>query len=628
MPTATLPERIPPNPYSVSASEPDRARVSGFLGVSAHRAAWDFKAYAGLAALVVFWAWRFYATWATWGSLSIDSGREMYVPAALAEGKMLYRDVWYLYGPAGPYINSFLFRVFGTHLNVLYWAGSLSALGCAAILYSVALRFSSWIVGWTVAAIVLFEAFESGIFNYPLPYSFASVYGSLAACLFLWCALNASDSVGLGWMFAAATAAAVALLCKVEFGAACYATLALVILARWLRSRDWMRVAKDFAACLPGIFAFTLVAGWMVSIAGFEFITQENLPVSWPTSYFLRTYGKLWLKSTGMTIDGHAILLAALRTVLLAAIVLGFRQLLRRTRSDLRQVFVLAVLLVVASAFVAGFLPPPAEKIFRWIFFPPDMVLYVGIAALACCWHFWKQDPSERGAALPVLLTFSSLLGVRILLGMNFSGYPIYYNGAAILSFLLLAPSIVAATSCASRFQKEALVCCACLTAAMLPAGLLSNPYRLVPLATARGTMKVPPSAAASYQAAIAFMKEKAATGDSVLSVPEDTSLYFFSAVDCPTRTYAFTPGMVAPGKMTDALIGEIERKQVRYLLWSDRKFPEYGAPEFGKDFDQELAAYFQSHYRPVRPLVAAEAQAWNAVIWERVPGGSLDARR
>jgi hypothetical protein len=26
--------------------------------------------------------------------------------------------------------------------------------------------------------------------------------------------------------------------------------------------------------------------------------------------------------------------------------------------------------------------------------------------------------------------------------------------------------------------------------------------------------------------------------------------------------------------------------------------------------------------------LVAAEAQAWNAVIWERVPGGSLDARR
>jgi len=628
MPIATLPDRTSPHSHPASPSEPVRARVPAFLGVSAEPVGWNWASCAGLLALLAFWAWRFYATWATWGSLSIDSGREMYVPAALAAGKMLYRDVWYLYGPAGPYINSFLFRVFGTHLNVLYWAGSLSALGCAILLYGVALRFSSWIIGWTAAAIVLFEAFESGIFNYPLPYSFASVYGSLAACLFLWCAVNACDSAGLGWMFACATAAAAALLCKVEFGAACYAVLALLIVTRWLCWRDWVRVAKDLAACLPGIFAFALVVGWMVSIAGFEFITQENLPVSWPTSYFLRTYGKLWLKSTGMTIDGHAILLAALRTVLLAAIVLGFRQFLRRTRNGARQIFVLAALLVAACAFLVGFLPPRAEEIFRGILFPADMVLYVGIAALACWWHFWKQDASERSAALPILLTFSSLLGVRILLGMNFSGYPIYYNGAAILSFLLLAPSIIASASRASRLQRETLVCCACVAAVLLPAGLLPNPYHLVPLTTARGTMKVPASAAASYSAAIEFMKEKAAAGESVLSVPEDTSLYFFSGVDCPTRTYAFTPGMVAPGKMTDALIGEIERKQVRYLLWSDRKFPEYGAPEFGKDFDQELAAYLRSHYRPVRPLVAADAQAWNAVIWERVPEGSLDARR
>jgi hypothetical protein len=168
MPTATLPDRISPASHLAGASEPVRPPVPAFLDVSTGRVAWNFAACAGLVALVAFWAWRFYATWATWGSLSIDSGREMYVPAALAEGKMLYRDIWYLYGPAGPYINSLLFRTFGTNLNVLYWAGSLSVLGCAVLLYSVALRFSSWIVGLTAAAIVLFEAFESGIFNYPL----------------------------------------------------------------------------------------------------------------------------------------------------------------------------------------------------------------------------------------------------------------------------------------------------------------------------------------------------------------------------------------------------------------------------------------------------------------------------
>jgi hypothetical protein len=58
-----------------------------------------------------------FSTWATWGDLTIDCGREMYVPAVLSEGKMLYRDVWYLYGPAGPYVNSFLFRLFGVHFE-------------------------------------------------------------------------------------------------------------------------------------------------------------------------------------------------------------------------------------------------------------------------------------------------------------------------------------------------------------------------------------------------------------------------------------------------------------------------------------------------------------------------------
>ena len=629
MPTATLPERISPNSSSVGARESLRGHVPSFLGFFVAPTAWDAKAYAGMFALVAFWAWRFYATWATWGSLSIDSGREMYVPAVLAEGKMLYRDVWYLYGPAGPYINSFLFRLFGIHLSVLFWAGALAALGCAVSIYAVGLRFSSWIVGWTAAAIMLFEAFQSGIFNYPLPYSFASVYGSLSACVFLWCALRATDSHEMGWMLAAGSAAAAALLCKLEFGAACYAAMALLIAVRWLRTRDWGRAAKDFAVCVPGLIACALVAVWMVSIHGFEFITQENLPVSWPTSYFLRTYGKLWLQGTGMTIDARAVGMALLRTAMLAGIVLCSRWFLRRSRVDLRRLFAMAVLLVMAAAYLVGtFFPSRGEEVLRWIFFPQDMALYVGVAALLSWRHFLKQDVSERSAALPLLLSFSSLLGARILLGMNFSGYPIYYNGAAILSFLLLAPPLVAGSSRASRLQREALICCASLSVVLLPAGILPSTYPLVALTSERGTMKVAPSTAVDYKAAIDFMRGQAAAGESVLLVPEETGFYFFSGLDCPTRAFALTPGMVAPGKMADAFIAEMERKQVRYLLWSDRKFPEYGTGEFGKDFNQEIATYLIGHYRPMRPLVDAPAQAWNAVVWERAPEGSLDARR
>jgi len=128
---------------------------------------------------------------------------------------------------------------------------------------------------------------------------------------------------------------------------------------------------------------------------------------------------------------------------------------------------------------------------------------------------------------------------------------------------------------------------------------------------------------AENYEAAIPFMKEKAALGQSVLSIPEDTSLYFLSGTYCPTRVYLFIPGSVAPGKMTNELIGQIERKPVDYLLWSNRTFAEYGVPEFGKDFDPEIGDYLKSHYRPVGPLLpnTGTSSDWSAVVWERDRG-------
>src|SRR5260370_21641502 len=110
-----------------------------------------------------------------------------------------------MYGPAGTYFTSYLFRLFGVHLNVLYWAGSLSALGSAIFLYLVGMRLSSWLIGWTAGAVVLLDAFQPSLFCFPLPYASAAVYACLVGCLFLWLVINASASENWGWIFGAGT---------------------------------------------------------------------------------------------------------------------------------------------------------------------------------------------------------------------------------------------------------------------------------------------------------------------------------------------------------------------------------------------------------------------------------------
>lgn len=587
-----------------------------------------------LVALAGIWAAKMYTTWGAWGNLTIDSGHEMYVAALLAEGKMLYRDAWFMYGPASPYFNSVLFRLFGERLNVLYWAGSLSALGSAVFLYLAGVRLSSWVLGWTAGAVVLLEAFQPSLFCFPLPYSFAAVYGCLVGCAFLWLALCASRSDRWGWVLGAATAAALALELKPEFGMASYGTLGLLLVARSVEKRSWKPLLGGAVAGVPGVLACALTVVWMISIRGAEFITQENI-VTWPTTYFMKTYSKLWLERNGFSLTPSAFYDAAFRAVpLLGAAAVAYSFFWWR-RSDRSSQWMRALLCAVLAIYFAAksYLPPSwrefREVVLTPIFFPLDMVLYGVVGAAAAWWLYWRRPGSRGNLAIPLLLSYASLLAFRILMGMRTEEYPIYYGGPVILAFLLMVSWILPRAGRSPRFflLGQSVICVGCLTVVFFSVQIAEAKAKdYVPLTTERGTVRAPANLAKNYEAAIDFMKQKAALGESVLSIPEDTSLYFLSGTRCPIRVFSFTPGVIAPGKMEQEVIREIEQKRVRYLLWSNRIFMEFRTPVFGEDFDKEIGDYLRSHYRRKQRLLAEMPilGEWTAVIWERLPEDQL----
>jgi len=622
MATSTLPSQAVENKSVGSASELfDRYFSQLAPGTSAP---WNLKTLAGLLALVVIWAMWVHGTWGAWGNVSVDSGREMYVASALADGKVLYQDVWFTFGPASPYFNSWLFRLFGVHLNVLYWAGSVSALASAVLLYVCGMRLSSAMAGWTAGAVVLFQSFHPTLFCFPLPYSFAAVYGCVVACGLLWLMIGGVYSRSWGWVCAAGIAAAIALLLKFEFGGACYIILALLILARACRHRSWKAFLADLAATIPGLIACGLAIRWMVHLEGVTFLTQENFQ-SWPGSYFMRTYGKTWLALTGFDLSGKALAAASQRMFVFFACVQGLLLVLTVSgqRPVRRIIFLRAALFLLAIVYLVWNMNWYLQL--RSVFFPQDMIVYVGVAALAAWVYFWRHRESGNAGAIALLLTLSVLIALRILFKMLPNDYAIFYNGPAALAFLLLMRALMPRSGRSSRFvlDAEAVLCLACLA---VPVARSRDAIRELPrpawLNTRRGGIRLSPHGVEQYQAAIQFMKEKAALGESVLSVPEDTSLYFFSETHCPVRVIAFTPGMIVPGKMTDETIQQIERNNVRYLIWSNRLFPEYGVMRFGTDFDQTLGAYLFTHYRRVGPLSPAPVRfgEWNAYIWERIP--------
>ena len=617
---ATLPTPSPSGVTPTSLSEPFQLYFSRLTSGSPAR--WNVTTFGGLLALIAIWAACFHATWATWGSLTVDSGRELYVSAVLAEGKLLYRDVWYNFGPLAPYINSCLFRLFGVHLSVVYWAGSLCALSSAILLYLSGMRLSFSMAGWIAGAVLLFESFAPTVFSFPLPYSFAAVYGCLIACLFLWIAIGGASSKNRIWVFVAGLLAAVAALVKFEFGVACYITLALLILARASINRSWRFFVADLAATLPGLLFCGFVVHWLISIAGFSFLTQENFQ-SWPGSYFMKTYGKIWLATTGFDFSAESLTNAAQRVFSFLAVVQGLHLILTSSGKKPERRIIASRAALFLAGLVCLMILPTRKDVIAAIFFPQDMVVYVGIAALGAWWYFWRQRESGSAAAVALVFTLSLLSASRILFKMRPVDYPVFYNGPVVLAFLLLAIALIPRSGRSPRFITcvQCVICFACLGVAVAAFHTVTHQVpRPAWLTTERGSIRVSPQRAEQYQAAIAFMKEKAALGESVLSVPEDTSLYFLSVTHCPTRVIAFTPGILAPGKMVDETIQQIERNHVRYLIWSNRIFPEYGVPRFGTDFDQAMGSYLTSHYRRIRPLSTNPVVLgeWNAYVWER----------
>src|ERR1041385_5464172 len=79
-------------------------------------------------------------SWKRWANPIVDCGREMYVPWQIAEGKMLYRDLFFMYGPFVPYWHALLLKIFGVHLNVFYAVGLVLTAVQAALDFTIARR--------------------------------------------------------------------------------------------------------------------------------------------------------------------------------------------------------------------------------------------------------------------------------------------------------------------------------------------------------------------------------------------------------------------------------------------------------------------------------------------------------
>lgn len=134
-------------------------------------------------------------TYAHHGNIILDCGREVYYPTRILQGKILYKDLFNIYGPFAYMFNALLFKVFKESLNVLFASGTICAGFISTLIYLISKRFLPKFLSFSFAFFtVTTGVLNTNLFNFIFPYSYAMLYGLLAFLTSLWLLLNYQET--------------------------------------------------------------------------------------------------------------------------------------------------------------------------------------------------------------------------------------------------------------------------------------------------------------------------------------------------------------------------------------------------------------------------------------------------
>jgi len=546
-----------------------------------------------IVALAVVLAWY---TWACWGDIQIDCGRELYVPVEILRGKLLYRDMFYPYGPLAPYVGALLIGIFGPHLVVFYLFGIAVAIGCSMLLLEIGTMLEGRAAGLTAALALLLMGFAPAIFNFPLPYSYGATIGLLLSLLCAWFTLrNLFDRPATNLLMAG-FAASLTLLTKQEFGIACYLMLAFVLVMEAVLQRSMRPLLRGIAACAPGIVLWVAIYGWFFWTLTPAFMVDANW-VGLPGTA-MQAYGAHFYSQVGQRFIPRE--MAAL--TMLAAVCLMLWFFLAKVRSGVRNIL-LAILIAIPLAhrfqLLSDRLEVATTVLSALLVFPIGMfIICCGFVGYAI--YQLNQSADRRHLAGTAFGIFALVPAIRVFAAVKPSGYNIYLGVPLFLVFVVtISRCIKAAKPTLSADQQRGLVNYL-LAAEVVMLGLICVPtptQRAATLETSWGVIHVEPEEANVARQILAFIAEQKRTGRRVAFFPEATMLYALGDIEAPDRWYMVVPGILSPAQ-EEVLLADLDRSQPDYILITSRKTTEYGADYFGIDYDQRIYQWIESNYR------------------------------
>ncbi|MCH7649952.1 MAG: hypothetical protein IIA63_02205, partial [Nitrospinae bacterium] len=268
-------------------------------------------------------------SWLKWPDLLIDYGDQVYIPWRLSEGLVLYKDIFYTYGPLSSYIHALLFKMLGPGIDVLIGFNLLIVAGLTGLIYFLFKKLSNpltaFFCSFVFITIFAFGQYQGGgNFNFICAYVYSLPHGVALSFLALFLFLGFLNNPFPKYLVLTGGVAGFVYLTKMEVFYALAFSLFSGLLSSWYQRRP-----KRLEAVREALF---MLAGFLI-------------PVFFFYAYFLT---QMPLKETLQIVPNPFLFLddvAALKSLHLSQWILGFDQPLFNLLKLLQYFFVLVSVL-------------------------------------------------------------------------------------------------------------------------------------------------------------------------------------------------------------------------------------------------------------------------------------------
>jgi len=588
-----------------------------------------FAVHAVLFVALAAWTWR------KWPDPLVDFGRELYVPWQLTRGRVLYRDIFSLFGPLSPYVNAAWFRLFGVSLTTLVLCNLAIFAGVLAAVY----RFVRLIADRVTAAtaslttLLLFgfaHLVEIGNYNFAAPYSHEATHGLAIGLLLMLClARGVARHDRASWALSGICLGLIALT-KPEIAVAAMAATAIAVAGAFQINLEHRRRIVTNAALLvacatiPSILFYVYFLGRMTS-------PQAALATAGAWAPLLRGHvatSMFYLRGMGLdhpAANATRMLLTfvafALMVVVAAAV---SRERSGTGSSSLLQRLQQVALLIVAVGFGQTGL----------VFYAlPLMVL----ATLLWASVLFYRARFDRSRATPVLWlvvwsTFALALLAKMGLNTRIVHYGFYLSlPATVLTIVLIAWLLPRAyeswqgARAARTFRAILLIAFAGAIAPYLAISVTRYRDKVVPIGSGGDLFYAsrPPEFWQGEALQETLSQLDRISGSTIAVMPEGVMVNYLTRRESPLRVVNLMP----PELMTfgeDEIVRSLEAAPPDLILLVHIDMREYGYPAFGSDrrYGERTIRWVRAHYTEVR-VVGTEPLSpagFGLVLLKRLP--------